>query len=204
MVIRESMTEDQEESLIFNRIREWDDTARKAYSRIGIECRKVYSTLLWKRRIDPKTEEPCRSFSRWIELCAPWGFSTCHQARRECEALKDIPDEHLAEIPQSNFETMLKTSTAVRADPLVLAAAKTMHAEELVPYINKLHPEQHLEGPKLLRFRLSETEAADVEDALRIAMDHGAANRNEALWALAIDFKASAMLEEAHAHSEGA
>ena len=198
------MTEDQEESLIFNRIREWDDTARLSYSRIGLECKKVYDGLLWKFRTDPETGQPGHSFPRWLRMCAPWNFRTGYAAMRDVRDLVDIPDEHLVQIPQSNFETIKKLSTAVRADPRVLEAAKTKHTEELVPYINKLHPDQHLEGPKWMRFRLTETEAADIEDALRIAMEHGAANRNEALWALAIDFKASAMLEEAYAHPEGA
>ena len=180
-------TEDvQVEAEYFEELRAFDDAARRSYARIGIICREVKNRLLWQKRIDPETGEPCDRFTRWVKIACPWSYTTANESLRDVEELADIPDEHLQDIPPSNIPVMKQLSTAVRAEPAVLEGAKTKHTREFVEQIRESHPEQHVEPAKLMRFMPEESAAAKIEEALQMALLHGAHNRNQALELLAI------------------
>jgi hypothetical protein len=110
---------------------------------------------------------------------------------RDVEELKDIPAEHLAEIPQANFPILKQLSTEVRAEPQVIEAAKSKSAEEFTEQIRKDHPDQHLDTRKMLRVNMDESALAKVEEAILEAMKRGATSRGEALEAIC----AEALLE---------
>jgi hypothetical protein len=166
------------ESVLYERLRYLDRTTKLAYAEIGYVCLAVQTYRLHEHRIiDGK---PC-SFTRWIRLAAPWGYSTCFAAMKDVGDLKDIPVEHLAEIPQENFPILRQLSTAVRAEPQVIEAAKTKSSDQFTQQIRKDHPEQHIESRKMLRVNMDESALAKVEDAITAAMQRGAASRGEAL-----------------------
>jgi hypothetical protein len=168
------------EFALFDRLRYLDRTTKLAYSEIGYISLTVQAYQLHEHRTDLQTGKPC-SFTRWIRLAAPWGYSQAFAAMRDVEELKDIPAEHLAEIPQSNFPILRQLSTAVRVEPQVIEAAKSKTSKAFVEQIRKDYPEQHLETRKTLRFTVDESLAAKVEEAIAQAMERGATTRSEAL-----------------------
>jgi hypothetical protein len=168
------------EAALFDRLRYLDRTTKLAYSEIGLISLTVQAYRLHEHRTDPEADRPC-SFTRWLRLAAPWSYSTAFAAMRDVEDLKDIPAEHLAEIPQSNFPILRQLSTTVRSEPQVLEAAKSKSAGDFVEQIRKYHPEQHLESRKMLRVNMEESALEKVEEAIFEAMSRGASNRGEAL-----------------------
>lgn len=168
------------ESALYERLRYLDRTTKLAYSEIGFISKTVQAYLLHEHRTDPKTGKPC-SFTRWLRLAAPWGYSTCYAAMRDVEDLADIPAEHLAEIPQENYPVLKQLSTAVRAEPRIIEAAKNKSSEDFVEQIRKDHPDQHLEMRKMLRVNMEESALAKVEEAIVAAEKRGATSRGEAL-----------------------
>jgi len=168
------------EAALFERLRYLDRTTKLAYSEIGFISITVQKYLLHEHRMDPDTGKPC-SFTRWITLAAPWGYSTAFQAMRDVEELADIPPEHLAEIPQANFPILKQLSMAVRSQSEIIAAAKTQTSEQFTEQIRHNHPEQHIEIRKMLRVNMEESALAKVEEAIAEAEARGAATRGEAL-----------------------
>lgn len=175
-----ALSHSRAEIALFDRLRYLDRTTKLAYSEIGFICKTVQQFMLYEYRQDPDTGKMV-SFTRWIRLAAPWGYSTAFAAMKDVEELKDIPAEHLAEIPQSNFSVLRQLSTAVRAEPDVIEAAKTKSAEQFTEQIRKDHPEQHIESRKMLRVNMEESALAKVEEAILEAMMRGATSRGEAL-----------------------
>jgi hypothetical protein len=180
---------------LFRRMRTLDDTDKFSYAEKGKICLDIKNTLDYRNRINPDTGQPC-SLSQWIRLAAPWSYQTCFSAMRDLESLSDIPMEHLAKVPQVNFPILKQLSTAVRAQPSVLSAAKTQRVDQFIEKIKRDHPDQHLEARKTLRFVADESQAAEIEEAITLAMEHGAMNRTEALLAIALDYRATCAMEE--------
>lgn len=175
------MTDDQLESRYFEELTNIDHAEKHNYARIGIVCREVKNRLLWQKRIDPDTKEPFKSLTRWIKAACPWSYTTANAALRDVEELNDIPDEHLKEIPSSNFPVLKQLSTATRSEDDIIQGAKTKHTDDFVEQIRDAHPEQHLESKKLMRFMPEESAVVKIEEALEMAKKHGAHNRNDAL-----------------------
>ena len=173
---------DTEQAQFFSkRLGELDHASRMSYAELGILAREVDAYLLFQYVIDPETNEPFNSFSRWVRVMAPYCYSNVFAALRDVEALKDIPDQHLSQIPASNFPIVKQLSTAVRSDPEVLEAAKTQNTEGLVEHVRANHPEQHIERTKILRVPLDESAMDKVEELFKQAQLRGAKNRSEAL-----------------------
>jgi hypothetical protein len=172
------------ETHYFKELQGIDKAMKSGYARAGIIAREVRDNLLWKER------EGCTSFTRWIKMAAPYSYSHVNQALKDIEALKDIPDEHLKEIPPANLFELKKVSTAVRAEPEVIEAAKTLQPDDFIGKVNHDHPEQHLERSKTMKFNPSESDRATIEEALAMAERRGAVTRNDALLAVAIEAKA--------------
>jgi hypothetical protein len=178
------------ESILFERLRYLDRTTKLAYSEIGTISLTVQRFRLHEHRYDEELKKPC-SFTRWLRLAVPWSYATAFAAMKDIEELADIPAAHLAEIPQSNFPILRQLSTAVRAEPQVIEAAKNKSADEFIGQIRHDHPEQHIESRKMLRVNMDESALAKVEEAILEAMQRGATSRGEALEAVA----AEALLE---------
>ena len=115
---------------------------------------------------------------------------------RDLETLSDMSPEELSRIPESNFPILKQLSTKVRSDPAVIQAAQTQRADQLIEQIKRDHPDQHIESRKVLRFPASESQAAEIEEAITLAIENGAMNRTEALWAICLDYRATCALEE--------
>lgn len=184
------------ERILFGRIQHIVKVWELSYAEVGLICREVQNYLLHEQRIDPDTGEPC-SFSRWIHLAAPRSYSTVYAAIRDVEALKDVPDEQVAQIRSSNFPVMVQLSSAVRNDPEVLKVAQSGRSEELVEHVRQNHPDQHVEHRKLLRFVVEESAAVIIDQALKMAQFHGAGNQAQALEAICQEAIASWEAEEA-------
>ena len=172
------------ESALFERLRYLDRTTKLAYSEIGFISLTVQMYRLHEHRLDGG--HPC-SFTRWIRIAAPWGYSTCFAAMKDVEDLKDIPAQHLAEIPQSNMPILKQLSTAVRSEPAVIEAAKNKSADEFTEQLRRDHPDQHIESRKMLRVNMEESALAKVEEAIAEAEKRGAMTRGEALETIAAE-----------------
>lgn len=169
------------ESQIFARLQAWDK-AILSRTEIGILCREVRDTPLWQCR--------CESFESWMSLAAPRARSTAYQYLREVTELQDIPDEHLSQIRGENVDTVRQLSTAVRAEPEVLEAARTQKAKEFVGTIRRDHPEQHISRRSRYRLNPTEEQKAEIEEAVELAIERGDANtREEAIFMWAMDYK---------------
>jgi hypothetical protein len=171
------------ESLIFARLQAWDKAITSG-PEIGIMCRDVRDGELWRYH------EGCTSFDSWMVLAAPRARSTAYGYLRQVEALSDIPDEHLGQIRGENVDTVKQLSTAVRAEPEVLEAARTQKAKEFIGTIRRDHPEQHISRRSRYRLNPTEEQKAEIEEAVELAIERGDANtREEAIFMWAMDYK---------------
>lgn len=167
---------------------EWDEQEPLTWARLGLFCIAIEKRLLWQLVNDPITNAPCHSFNRWVRRCAPRGYSTCYAAKRSCEDLADVPAADLAEIPESNFHTMKLLSTAVRRDPEVLAAAKSLGPDKFLASVMQSHPGQALESRSSLRFNPTSSQKQVIMQAIEMALQTGQAGSKEELlelWAVA-------------------
>jgi hypothetical protein len=201
-----SLPDPEAATAISQHIREWDEAEPLRYAGIGLMAVAVEKRLLWQYVVDPADGMPCRSFSRWIRVVAPAGYSTVYAAKKDIEELHDVPAADLAQIPQSNLVTMKQLSTKVRGDEKVLDIAKHGRTEQLVDYIREHHADQHLEARKVLKFTPDESAAAKIEEALAEAENHGARGRNDALELICATvmeiWRMEAEVERAHEDSE--
>ena len=75
-------------------------------------------------------------------------------------------------------------------------SAKTQSPTQFTETIRRDHPGQAIEHRKPMRFVPSESQAADIEEALKIAMEEdGAMSRTEALWAVCLDYRSGRILD---------
>ncbi len=175
------LADEDSEPILFNRLQQITSTFELGYAEVGLICREVDAYLLWEKRTDPETGQPCVSFTRWVRVCCPRSYATVYAAMRDIESLKDIPDQHLSQIPASNFPIVQQLSTSVRAEPDVLEAAKTQNTKGLVEHVRANYPDQHIERTRFLRLPLDESVMEKVEELFKQAQLRGARNRSEAL-----------------------
>jgi hypothetical protein len=172
------MTDAEREQLIFTRVRSLDEAVKVSYAEIGLACQEVEDGELWKHR--------CTSFSEWVKLACPWGWTKAWAAKADVKELRDIPIRDLAKIPQSNFDTLKKLPRAARGTADVITAAKTLHSDHFTQAMQTAYPDLHLERRTSMKFTPDETQSACIEDALKYAQLHGARNQTEALMMVAI------------------
>lgn len=184
-----------DEATLFARMRSLDETERTSYAEKGRICLMVKQNLLHEKRTDPDTGQPC-SLTTWIRLCAPWSYQTCFSSLRDMEELSDMPMKELAQVPQANFPILRQLSTHVRNQPTVIQAAQTKRSNEFIEHIQKAFPQQHVETSQTLRFVANQTQAAEIEEAITVAMGRGAMSRTEALVDLATNYRADVLIEQ--------
>lgn len=170
----------QAESHLFDRLRYLDRITKLSYAEIGFISKTVQQYLLHEHRTDQDTGKPM-VFTKWLRTACPWSYAQAFAAMRDVTELADIPAEQLAEIPQANFGILKQLSTAVRAQPDVIQAAKAMPSEAFTEKIKRDFPGQKIEFNRTMRFRPQESAVTVINEALAKAMERGAANRNEAL-----------------------
>jgi len=198
----EATADAERERAIFSKLRSIDDNERQSHAQKGILARAVRDQMLWKHREDPDTKKPCKSWTRWLRIACPFCYSTVHKALADVEELRDIPEEDLTQIATGNFPTLIQLSTAVRADPEVLDAAKNKRPEQFNEHIRQHHPDQHIESRQPMKFSPESSAAKVINEALEAAMERGARSRDEALEMIAVNFiddcRMEAEVESAH------
>ncbi len=169
-----------------NRMRAWvriDELAPMSYVEKGIIARQFETRSLWRQLSDPDTGYPFTSYTAWMHSKYLGCARTKFDAKADVKMLEaDISIADLSQIREKeNVKTLIGVSTAVRKDPEILAAAKTMPNNALLGKIETKHPLQHIERNKGFHFYVPQSEAEDAEEVLRYAVDHGiAGNWNEA------------------------
>jgi len=120
------------------------------------------------------------SFDDWLSRGSDASRTTMYAAWRAARELEqDVPD--LAGIPRQTVNTMVGLSSNVRSDPETVAAAKTMAPAEFEDHIATRHPDQHIERRTPMKFRTTQSQAAEIEQGIQKAISKGASSREEAL-----------------------
>jgi hypothetical protein len=154
--------------------------AQRGYLMLECEERE-----LWKHLFD-SSGNPYGSFGQWICDAAPFSRADCYQALRTVKDLPDVPRHELEQIPRCNLMELRKLSTAVRAQPEVIEAAKTMPQKSFIGRLQAGFPEQHLEQTRSMTFRFTESQHAVVEQALEFALRADGGTREQVVegWAV--------------------
>lgn len=177
-----SLPDAEAATMLEARLRVWDDIDQlheRSYSERGLIAREFERRQLWRHL-------GYDSFSAWMSSGDLGCRSVNYESKRDMEALSDLPAEVLVEVPRNNVKTLLELSTRVRRREDIQLAARTMKNPEFLAKISQEHPDQHLEGRKMLRFNPERSGARIVEEAIRWAIDHDlAGSRDEALVTMA-------------------
>ena len=162
---------------------EWLDRIHEvSYAERLIIIREFERRKLWQHLIDPDVGQPFPHMTAWLSS----GFLGCRrvnmEAKRTGEMLSDVPAEKLIDVPKANIHVLTQLSTAVRNDPAILEAAKTLPQKQFLEKLEKEQPLQHLEVKSDLRFNPGRTGAKAIEEAIQWALEHDiAGSRDEAL-----------------------
>lgn len=156
-----------------------DQAHEVSYSQRLVIIREFETRQLWKYLIDPLVGVEFSCLTAWLSS----GFIGCRrtnmEAHRDAKALSDAPAAKLLDVPKANIRLLTQLSTAVRNEPDVLEAARTLKPEQFEEKIEAEHPGQHLEARKPLRFRFGRSQARKVEEAIEWALEHDIAGTRE-------------------------
>jgi len=155
----------------------------RSYSERGIIAREFERRSLWKHLVDPETFEAFPNLTAWLSCSDFLGCRrTNFEAKRDIELLADVPAEKLIDIPKGNLKVLTQMSTAVRNDPGILEAAKSLLPNEFLEKIEKEQPSQHIESRRPLRFSPGKSGAKVIERWIAYALDHDlVGTRDEAI-----------------------
>ena len=118
------------------------------------------------------------SFDDWLSHGSDASRTTMYAAWRAARELEqDVPD--LAGIPRQTVNTMVGLSSEVRKESI--AAAKSMSPAAFEDHIATRHPDQHIERCTPMKFRTTQSQAAEIEQGIQKAISKGASSREEAL-----------------------
>ena len=139
----------------------------------GIIIREFEKRRLWAFLIDPDTGESFPNLTAWLSCSDFFGCRrTNFEAKRTVAALEDVPPAKLLDIPKANLHTLTQLSTAVRNDPAILEAAKTLSKDKFQEKIELEQPEQHIEARKPLRLAPTRSEREDIDAWVEYAIEH--------------------------------
>ena len=149
----------------------------------GIIIREFERRQLWKHLTDPETDQPFPNLTAWLSCDKFLGCRRANfEAKRTLAMLEDIDPAKLVGIQRGNLRTLTQLSTAVRTQPDVLEAARTMPREAFEEKVEKEHPNQHVQVHRALSFRPDRSGAKAIEEAIAWALEHDiAGTREEAL-----------------------
>lgn len=183
----------------------WMQVEKRSYAERGIICREFDRRELWRHLTDPDTGLPLPNFSAWMSCSLFLGCRrTNFEAKADVLALADVPDEQLLGVEKENLKVLKLLSTAVRNDPDVLEAARTLPREAFEEKVEREQPHQHIEARKTLRFTPERSGAAVIEDWIAFALDTDmAGSRDEAIVRACEIALSSARAEESDAETEG-
>lgn len=155
----------------------------RSYAERGIIAREFERRHLWSHLIDPETGQ---AFPNWTAWMSCDNFMGCRRTNFESygdiKRLAEVPQAKLIDVPKGNIKLLTQLSTAVRSQPDVLEAARTMPREAFEEKVEKEHPTQHIEARRPLRFSPDRSGARVIEEAIAWALEHDiAGSRDEAL-----------------------
>lgn len=153
-----------------------------SFAEVGIIAREVERRHLYRHLINSDTGKPFVYFNDWTKAINSIACRrTIFAAKRVIAKLEDVPPEKLVDIPPSNLYTMTQLSTAVRNDPAILEAARTLPREQFEEKVEREQPLQHISPLSPLRFHANRPDRKIVEETITWALNHDiAATRDEA------------------------
>jgi hypothetical protein len=158
----------------------------RSYSERGVIIRNFELRKLWQYLTDPDTGEPFPNMSAWLSCSRFLGCRrTSFEAKRDFELLSDVPEAKLLDVPKATIKTLTQLSTAVRNDPGILEAAKTLPPNEFVARIEIEHPNQHVQSKKPLRLNPDRDEREAIDRWVSHCKEHGTAVTTEEAIAMA-------------------
>jgi hypothetical protein len=174
-----------------------DNVERRAFSERCIIVHAVERRKLWQFLEDPDTGETFANMTAFMSCSYFLGCRrTNFEALRVAKLLEDIPTPKLLDIPKSTLHTMTQLSTAVRNDPEILEAAKTLPPNEFVARIEIEHPNQHVQAKKPLRLNPDRDEREAIDRWVEHCKEKGDAVTTEEAIAMACEM---ALYEELNA-----
>lgn len=157
-----------------------DRVERRAFAERVIIVREFETRHLWKHLIDPDTGETFPNLTAWMSCSVYMGCRrTNFEAKKTAEMLSDVPSEKLIDIPKANLNTLAHLSTAVRNQPEVLEAARTMKPEHFEEQIAEKHPQQHIDPRKPVPLHFGRSQWKAIEEWIEYAMQHDIAGTRE-------------------------
>ena len=163
-----------------------DRLYERSFVERGLIIREFEKRQLWKYLIDPETGVNFPHLSAWLSSADYLGCRrTNFESKRILAMLEDVPAEKLIDVPKANLHTLTQLSTAVRNDPDILEAARTLPREKFEEKLEREQPQQHIEVHSPLKFHFIRSQRKAIEAWVEYAMNHNlAGTREEAVaWA---------------------
>lgn len=152
----------------------------RSYAEVGIIAREVERRQLYRHLIDPETGESFPHFTAWASSI---NFLACRrttfEAKRVLASLEDVPTEKLLEVPRGNLHVLTQLSTAVRNDPAILEAARTLPREQFEEKVEREQPFQHIEARHPVKFHFGRSQRKVIEEWIAYAIEHDKAGSQE-------------------------
>ncbi|MDE2101621.1 MAG: hypothetical protein KGL39_30525 [Patescibacteria group bacterium] len=158
-----------------------------SYGERVVITREFEQRALWRYLEDPDTGQPFPNLTAWLSCSDYLGCRRVNfEALRTAKLLPEIPAQEMVGIPKANLQALTQISTAVRNQPDILEAARTLDSRAFEEKVEVEHPLQHIEVRKPMRFTPGRSWSKVIESALSYAVEHGiASTRDEALLRMA-------------------
>ena len=177
------------------RMRELESFNKRSFIETGLICSTVQEKGLYTELCDKATGEVFTSMNEWLGNAAPMSRSSCFHAMKCIKELKDVSISDLSEMSRSNVSTMLFLSTEVRKNPEVIKAAKTESDKGFRKEVQRLHPDQHLEGFDRKVFNFEDSQKRVIEDVIEMVKFIYGVTSDEAAMEVACNFFADGICE---------
>lgn len=164
-----------------------DKLQERSFVERGLIIREFEKRSLWRYLTDPETGSTFPHLTAWLSCDNFLGCRrTNFEAKRTLTMLEDVPPSKLIDVCKGNLNTPIQLSTAVRNQPDILEAARTMPQDEFLEKVEKEQPHQHIEARRVLRFSPGRSWARAIEETISYALEHDiAGSRDEALLRMA-------------------
>lgn len=132
-------------ALIDSCLRDMEKKDKRRFAERGLLLVEAERRELWREIFDNSTGGNYVSMEQWIVGACPFSRSDCFAAKRCVSELREIPIEHLLNIPRCNLMIMVKLSTKVRKAKAVLTRAESLSEKEFIQWLGENYPDQHIE-----------------------------------------------------------
>jgi hypothetical protein len=180
---------DQEAAqLLHGELQKLDGILKTSFVRLGLIVREFHERMLWRHVQSLHTSQCFQSFGAWISETAPYSRRHCYAALGiVSELAKDIPQEDLLGINETNARLLQACSSSVRKE--LVTSAKSLSSDEFVAHVEQAFPGQHLEARRTLTLVPTGSARLVIEEAIALAMRlEGLKSRTEALECICEDY----------------